>query len=270
MVMLIALISSMTAKGIFSEDTKMLKIFRIVTVVLVLNAATNTFAAQVDLWELPLSGLTVTQTDPVQTASVLQMFGPNIVIYQDGVGIPMWSTTFTVPDYKITQTVNLVGIGAYSGLNFIRGTRGIILKAIPQNPGSIDPALIDGDGYVTILDQAIYLPDDTDVPPGAAVYEDLDGTNYLLDHTWTISASLQFPAKVWKVSYLADDSGYFSPRIDNLNGKGLAPPKCGDPTHPFPAGDWNKDCYVNFKDLAIFVSQWLNCTSPAAPCNYLP
>lgn len=35
---------------------------------------------------------------------------------------------------------------------------------------------------------------------------------------------------------------------------------CGDYKHPFPAGDLNFDCRVNFADFAILVGSWLECT----------
>ena len=31
---------------------------------------------------------------------------------------------------------------------------------------------------------------------------------------------------------------------------------CGDPTHPCPAGDMNKDCRVDFVDFAILAQHW--------------
>ena len=45
---------------------------------------------------------------------------------------------------------------------------------------------------------------------------------------------------------------------------------CGDPQHPYPTGDLNRDCYVNFDDMAILIAAWLNCTDPGPPCNYRP
>ncbi len=33
-------------------------------------------------------------------------------------------------------------------------------------------------------------------------------------------------------------------------------PFCGDPQHPYPAGDVNRDCTVNFEDIAEFFYQW--------------
>ena len=78
---------------------------------------------------------------------------------------------------------------------------------------------------------------------------------------------------------------------------------CGDAGHPYPAGDINYDCYVNWndletfaerwlagcagpnwcsgadlnedsnvnlKDLAIFAVNWLYCTDPNLPCGYNP
>ena len=34
-------------------------------------------------------------------------------------------------------------------------------------------------------------------------------------------------------------------------------PCCGDKDHPYPPGDANKDCKVDFTDLAIFCQSWL-------------
>ena len=39
-------------------------------------------------------------------------------------------------------------------------------------------------------------------------------------------------------------------------------PYCGDSEHPYPFSDLNKDCKVDFMDLAIIASEWLNCTAP--------
>ena len=36
-----------------------------------------------------------------------------------------------------------------------------------------------------------------------------------------------------------------------------AVPQCGDANHPYPVGDLNHDCKVNFLDLAIFAMHWL-------------
>ncbi len=47
-------------------------------------------------------------------------------------------------------------------------------------------------------------------------------------------------------------------------------PRCGDLDHPYPAGDTNKDCYVNMEDLANIAETWLDCTSPEPPCDYQP
>jgi Tol biopolymer transport system component len=39
-------------------------------------------------------------------------------------------------------------------------------------------------------------------------------------------------------------------------------PTCGDSEHPYPALDLNKDCRVDFADLALFLAHWLECTAP--------
>jgi len=36
-----------------------------------------------------------------------------------------------------------------------------------------------------------------------------------------------------------------------------SPPSCGDPDYPYPAGDLNYDCRVDFYDFAIFAANWL-------------
>jgi len=38
--------------------------------------------------------------------------------------------------------------------------------------------------------------------------------------------------------------------------------KCGDECHPYPQGDVNKDCRVNFFDIAVVANTWLECTDP--------
>jgi len=37
---------------------------------------------------------------------------------------------------------------------------------------------------------------------------------------------------------------------------------CGDPDHPYPVGDLNKDCLVDLLDLAIFALHWLEDNRP--------
>ena len=37
-------------------------------------------------------------------------------------------------------------------------------------------------------------------------------------------------------------------------------PTCGDPWHPYPIGDLNHDCHVDFQDFAVMASHWLEST----------
>jgi hypothetical protein len=39
-------------------------------------------------------------------------------------------------------------------------------------------------------------------------------------------------------------------------------PVCGDAQHPYPTGDLNHDCKVDFGDFAIFALHWLECAAP--------
>ena len=38
--------------------------------------------------------------------------------------------------------------------------------------------------------------------------------------------------------------------------------KCGDECHPYPAGDIDKNCIVDFNDFGLFALSWLECTKP--------
>ena len=42
----------------------------------------------------------------------------------------------------------------------------------------------------------------------------------------------------------------------------VATRQCGDECHPYPEGDLNKDCRVNFFDIAVIANNWLECTDP--------
>jgi hypothetical protein len=54
------------------------------------------------------------------------------------------------------------------------------------------------------------------------------------------------------------DEGYDYPVLMIL----FFEPACGDPWHPYPVGDFNRDCKVNFADFATFSMHWLECTAP--------
>ena len=55
------------------------------------------------------------------------------------------------------------------------------------------------------------------------------------------------------------DTGY------TLGAVRYQPTACGDALHPYPIGDLNFDCAVNFKDVAIIGLHWLECTRPICP-----
>jgi hypothetical protein len=46
----------------------------------------------------------------------------------------------------------------------------------------------------------------------------------------------------------------YSLLIDNW----LASPPCGSSANPWKPGDLNRDCTLNFKDIAIFAEEWVN------------
>jgi hypothetical protein len=43
---------------------------------------------------------------------------------------------------------------------------------------------------------------------------------------------------------------------------GYAVPQCGDPNHPYPPGDLNRDCSVDLRDFAMIALHWLENTAP--------
>jgi len=59
---------------------------------------------------------------------------------------------------------------------------------------------------------------------------------------------------------LVDANG--DPTGFSLGATWYEPIACGDAEHPYPIGDLNKDCEVNFFDIAILALHWLDCTRP--------
>jgi hypothetical protein len=110
-----------------------------------------------------------------------------------------------------------------------------------------------------------------------------DGTNILASGTQTmypypinVSEHIALDPTIVKANTLVltasidgDQSGDFG--IDNIifDEYPPAPKTCGDGNHPYPPGDFNHDCYVNLKDFALLMQQWLTCTDPQPPCSYV-
>ncbi|AQQ08550.1 hypothetical protein L21SP3_00334 [Sedimentisphaera cyanobacteriorum] len=44
---------------------------------------------------------------------------------------------------------------------------------------------------------------------------------------------------------------------------------CGDLDHPYPLGDLNQDCKTDLLDYSMLAADWLSCTDPNPPCNYM-
>ncbi|OHB59693.1 MAG: hypothetical protein A2Y12_11560 [Planctomycetes bacterium GWF2_42_9] len=73
------------------------------------------------------------------------------------------------------------------------------------------------------------------------------------------------PGKRGTTHQIGEMTPYFPSAINNnarTPGVGVSFPICGDPQHPYPAGDMNQDCTVNLFDLAMFSSHWLECGFP--------
>jgi hypothetical protein len=52
---------------------------------------------------------------------------------------------------------------------------------------------------------------------------------------------------------------------DNITMTGNYVAECGDIIHPFPVGDLNEDCKVDFSDFAELAANWMMCTPVACP-----
>jgi hypothetical protein len=61
-------------------------------------------------------------------------------------------------------------------------------------------------------------------------------------------------ATIWDI-----DEGQTYPFLQPMQ---VLPPTCGDAQHPYPAGDLNRDCRINFRDFAVIALHWLECTAP--------
>jgi hypothetical protein len=66
----------------------------------------------------------------------------------------------------------------------------------------------------------------------------------------------EFPEGMRLVDARGDSTGYV------LSAVRYEPRACGDAEHPYPIGDLNKDCEVNFVDVAMLSLHWLDCTRP--------
>lgn len=90
------------------------------------------------------------------------------------------------------------------------------------------------------------------------------------DNTWT---SYRFvPPTGFKFSYrchinVIGSSAYFAHTYENSVRSNKVfrveiGAICGDADHPYPVGDLDFDCEVNFSDFAVMVANWLECTKP--------
>jgi hypothetical protein len=61
---------------------------------------------------------------------------------------------------------------------------------------------------------------------------------------------------------LTDDFGDWDVHLYRIRGPEVVAGTCGDDDHPYPEGDANKDCSVDFRDFAEIGDYWLDCTDP--------
>lgn len=112
----------------------------------------------------------------------------------------------------------------------------------PEGPDGI-PGTEDDNLRLRSGSLCIDAGDNTAVPAG--ITTDLDGNPRFVDDPNTL------------------DKGKGAPPIVDMGAyEGAHGGVCGDLGHPYPKGDLNKDCRVDFADFAEFADNWLVCTAP--------
>jgi hypothetical protein len=88
-----------------------------------------------------------------------------------------------------------------------------------------------------------------------------DGTGHIYDRALAIAldTSLKSSGHVY-VTGQTDYTNYTTIKYSQCG-------ECGDEDHPYPPGDLNKDCIVNFIDQAILADNWLVSTAPDPNCD---
>lgn len=102
--------------------------------------------------------------------------------------------------------------------------------------------------------------------------------NFRFGHSWALLLEDElWQFGQWREYYFDNPSSYLAGpyTFPPFNWTGLlpypvgqvynAPDKCGDPGTDYLKGDVNKDCRVDFKDVAEVALDWLGCTDPQDP-----
>ena len=127
-----------------------------------------------------------------------------------------------------------------NGLDGIVGTEDDNLRL------SADSNCIDaGDNTVVPADTADL---DNDVDTTERTPLDLDGLDRFVDDPNTTDTG------VFILSYYPEN-------VDMGAYEFYGGPACGDAEHPYPVGDLNHDCHIDFFDIAIVAAHWLECTT---------
>jgi len=87
---------------------------------------------------------------------------------------------------------------------------------------------------------------------------DLDGDGVFHELIpWDIQGFMRF-----QDDPLTTDTGNGAPPIVDIGAYEGGGHMCGDAFHPLLAGDVNRDCKLDFRDIAIVGASWLQCTHP--------
>lgn len=79
------------------------------------------------------------------------------------------------------------------------------------------------------------------------------------DGYWTTSG---FPGYSWSGGDLIITTNFAGFDVHVFRVRKARSPYCGSPANPYPEGDLNEDCTVNFEDYSQVAGQFLECTAP--------
>jgi hypothetical protein len=158
--------------------------------------------------------------------------------------------------------LDLSGTGPTLGLVNMRLRPGIrslgeIEEQVNNNPGILDLPPFTATGAADSFFNVFF-----EIEIGGHVFHNVQPLKWfgVIDHKPPQNASYESnPQPISLVDEDGNPTGfYIGPSL-------YQPGSCGDNEHPIPIGDLNHDCIVNFFDLAIFASHWLECTRDVCP-----
>jgi hypothetical protein len=134
------------------------------------------------------------------------------------------------------------------------------------------PPTADADGpYTGFVDEAVSFDGSGSSDPEGSIdsYDWIfgdggTGTGQNPTHTYAVAGNYIVILQV------TDNEAVTDADFSTVDIQDLQQPQCGDPGFPFPEGDLDFNCYVDLADFLIMAANWLTCTDPNPPCNFIP